>query len=169
MMDELDLDAIEAEHAASSPGEWTLVLSEGSCQSWSKDDCPRSFETDDGHQEECKGCEHWEYDAGAWFKGLETVDCGEYVGLSDADARFCGHAHQYVPTLIAEVRRLRAANAELRELVKDVMTSNYENYGYELVHRRICSITIGCKCGLSDWLARADKALGVGDGDNQAA
>jgi hypothetical protein len=115
MMTDDELNAIELGHAATSPGEWILVSAEGCCQLWSKDDCPRGYETDDGHQDECKGCEHWEYSAGAWIRGLETVDCGDYEGLVDADAQFCAHAHQYVPMLIAEIRRLREDLAEYRQ------------------------------------------------------
>lgn len=165
--EEIDLDAIEQEHAATSPGEWTLVPSESCCQLWwskESDDCPCHYKTaGEGHQSECKSCEHWGYDTGAWFKGLKTVDCGEYVGLSDADAQFCAHAHQYVPALVAEVRGLRAENAELCELVR--------NSKVHMRHLGNCDATLSayalgesgsggwCTCGLDELFARADKAL----------
>jgi hypothetical protein len=156
MDNELDLDAIEQEHLATSPGMWTLVPSEGSCGMWSKDDCPRGYETEDGHQEECKGCEHWEYEAGPWIKGAVAVDCGDYEGYTDADMRFCVHAHQYVPALIAEVRGLRAANATLRELCRSAFVVAEHDFSCKANRPHQ-----DCTCWLTEW--RESYVLQTGD------
>ncbi|WP_372352665.1 hypothetical protein [Streptomyces sp. KL116D] len=78
----LDLDAIEARATAATPGPW----------------CTDSWEI-------YKGAE---YEAGAEWLG-ETCRAGE-MDDSRADAEFVAHARTDVPALIAEVRRLRAAD-----------------------------------------------------------
>jgi len=160
---DLDLDAIEQEHAATSPGEWTLQESEGECMLMHHEACPRGLEECD---DRCPECDDWETWSPAGIDGTRTVNCGDYDSYTDADMRFCVHAHQYVPALIAEVRWLRTANAELRGLVKEASDCAGHNYApsnvdichawWDYVHESAVDI---CTCWYGEWRARADKAL----------
>ena len=129
--DELDLDAIEQEHAVTAQGEWTLVLSQGECGLYyNMNKCPRGFIGPSEYDDKCMDCKEWIYSDGAFIDGATLIDCGDYDGYIDADMRFCVHAHQYVPMLIAEIRRLRATLTDAVELIEE--SQNYiSEYFYE--------------------------------------
>lgn len=111
MTDE-ELNAIEAEHVASSPGVWVAEDGEGECGLTHYAACPRGLESPD---ELCPECEDWVPWATPGLRGVKTIDCGEYFAYTIADMRFCAHAHQYVPGMIAEIRQLHADLAEYQQ------------------------------------------------------
>lgn len=92
-MTELDLDAIKARLNATAPGPWEVYNPNGSDHGalWSV--------ANDGY--------HNPTESGDDAFGL-YLDCG---GIEDAE--FIAHAREDVPALLAEIARLKAANANL--------------------------------------------------------
>jgi hypothetical protein len=86
-----DLDAIEARCAAASPGPWTSYV-EGR-DHWSGDDFIRVSEADDEPD-----------------MYVSRAEAGAIRPASASDLDFIAAARQDVPSLVAEIRRLRAAN-----------------------------------------------------------
>lgn len=98
----LDLDAIEARVNAATEGPWVLT------EDWAYIAHGPDSVIHGYYDGECPAC------------GDEFTDDAS-VALSAEDATFIAHARADVPALIAEVRRLRGANAELRAQVGAAM------------------------------------------------
>jgi hypothetical protein len=107
----LDLDAIRKRCEAATPGPWeTWSVSGGEvkvlCGVEERTSCSRSYR--DGGHEICS-TDSMDYDQ----DGI-SVDEDEALAKATADAEFIASARQDVPTLLDEVERLRAQNANLR-------------------------------------------------------
>lgn len=98
-MTEAELAAIEERANAATPGPWVAEPARGK---WS-----------DG-ETHCAGI----HVAGESWNEIVTTDGGVY-GPNWPDAQFIAAARSDIPALVAEVKRLRAELAELREDAKD--------------------------------------------------
>ena len=102
MSEPLDLDAIRARADAATPGPWVA-------------EAYVYGDPEDGYGPP----QDWQIKTAGWTKhaGSVIVSHQPYEGggvNEEADAEFIAHARQDVPDLLAELARLRAANAELQ-------------------------------------------------------
>ncbi len=101
-MSDLDLDAIERRAAAATPGPWFSEAADHSQERWVS---TRETEARIGYR-------GWQGLAAA--NGCEDDPVAGAL-VARCNAAFIAHARADVPALIAEVRRLRAALAEMQE------------------------------------------------------
>jgi hypothetical protein len=102
-MTNAEIEEIRKAEQEATPGPWTVIEAEGFCNA---NKCPCGKDREDA---ECEECEDWRWTQGAFVDQVLTIDCGEYDGMNDADAKYIALSRTAVPKLLDEVARLRAA------------------------------------------------------------
>ena len=107
------LAEIEVLAAAATEGPWKLVEAKGYCDA---EKCPLGKDYEDA---ECEKCDDWSWTQGAFVDEVLTINCGEYDGMNDADARFIAASRLAVPQMAAEIRRAWALIQKIYEVADE--------------------------------------------------
>ena len=84
-----------------TPGPWDVIKAQGFCDKVGV--CPHGRTTEGT---ECESCEDWCWTRAAFIGAALTLDCGDYEGMNNADAKFCAASRTLLPRLLAQVKRL---------------------------------------------------------------
>ena len=103
MFSDKDIDEILEMCSRATPGPWEAEHGEWDCN-W---ECGHKAGDPECHKEICE-CEHIKQYIPADVRPLFTVDCGDFMGLSDDNADFIALARTALPQLAEEVIKLRA-------------------------------------------------------------
>ena len=103
MFTEKQINEILAVCEKATPGPWEVEHGEWDCN-W---ECGHKAGDPECHKEICE-CEHIKQYIPANVRPLFTVDCGDFMGLSDDNADFIALARTALPQLAEELIKLRA-------------------------------------------------------------